>query len=118
MEKAIQQTYYLQDEFVSIPFDEFPIRITRQEYYGAVDILEQEGKYIPSRENPNGENDYKERKFLLKGCLVELNSLSQLHQGKNTKTIRCFTELSDHTNLERLTETLKLPLLQKSLKDY
>ena len=29
MEKAIQQTYYLQDEFVSIPSDEFPIRITR-----------------------------------------------------------------------------------------
>jgi len=81
-----------------------------------VNILEQEGKYIPSVGNPNGDS-FKERKFLLKGCLVELNSLSQLHQGKNTRTIKCFTELRDCTILDKLVEKLELPLPQWHIRD-
>ena len=56
MEKAIQQTYYLQDEFVSIPSDGSPLKITKKQYHNAIRILKQEGKYIPSVGNPNGDS--------------------------------------------------------------
>jgi len=82
-----------------------------------VNILEQEGIYIPSRENPNGENDYKERRFSLESCCIELNALSQLHEGGNTRTIKCFTGREEYFNLDRLAEKLELPLPQWHIRD-
>ncbi len=116
MGKALQQTYYWENKFSSIPSDGFPLRITKKQYFEAVRILEDKGVYIPSEDNLKGEDNFKERKFLIEDCFVELNALNELQEGKNTKIIKCFVGGGNHYSLEGLSEKLNLPLPQWHLR--
>ena len=117
MNLALQQTYYFEDGFRFIPQDGFPLRITGKQYYGAVKSLREQGCYIPSEDNPDGKDNFKEREFLMENCFVRLNASSQLHEGRETKVIRIFTGMNDRYPLEKITEELGLSLPQWSLRN-
>ncbi len=117
MNKALQQTYYFQDGYLHAPSDGFPVKISERQYKEAVRALKEDGCYIPTDDNPSGEDVFKEREFLMENCDVKLNASSQLHNGKNTKVIRTFAKENDRYSLERLAENLNLPLPQWGLRN-
>lgn len=115
MRKALQQTYYFQNVFAFVPGDGNPLQISRRQYNDAEEIIKEKGKYIPSEDNPKGEDHFKERRFLIKDCFIELSALSELYEGKNTKIMRIFTEEMEY-KLEKIAEALNLPLLPWRLR--
>lgn len=115
MRKALQQTYYFKDVFVFSPSDGNPLQISKRQYYDSEEIIKEKGTYIPSEDNPNGEDNFKVRRFLMENCFIELSASSQLHEGKATKMIRIFTERMDY-KLEKIAEELNLPLPQWHLR--
>jgi len=110
MNSIYQQTYYWEDGFRFIPQDGRPLKISGKQYFDAVRFLEEKASYIPTKENPAGTDHFEEREFLLGDCLARLNAYSELHEGKNTKIIRVFSQNS--YSLERLAEGANLPLPQ------
>ena len=116
MKKAVQQTYYFRNAFGFVPSDGNPLEISRRQYNDAEKMLKEEGDYIPSEANPNGEDYFEERRFLMENCFIELNASSQFHQGKNTSIIRIFTKDENQYHLKRIAEELNLPLPQWHLR--
>jgi len=112
LNSPLEQVYFYENQFPRIPKGEAPIKITQGQYHRAVNLLPKKGYYIPSEENPNG-NILNDRRFLHQGTLVELNGVSQIHSGGNTRTIRIYSEESH--NIERCVEALALPLPQTHL---
>jgi len=109
MKEPPQQTYFYNDGYNDRPSDGNPLKITQQQYYRAVRLLENGGFYLSMQSNPNGDN-FKEREFLFEDCLIRLNRMSQLREGRDTKEIRVFSEQNYY--LEKLAESLDLPLPQ------